>query len=118
MSRVDRRTGCLICTAALTLGLLTERGTPAADATPTHAQHTVLIQGVQFDPSDLTLKVGDTIVWINRDPFPHTATARGGLFDSREIAAGGSWKYTAGKAGVFPYACTLHPTMTATLRVE
>jgi plastocyanin len=64
------------------------------------------------------VKVGDIIFWINRDPFPHTATAHGGQFDSHEIAAAGSWKYTAKKAGVFPYACTLHPTMLATLRVE
>ena len=41
----------------------------------------------------MTAKRGDTIVWVNKDPFPHTATAKG-VFDSHEIAAGKSWKYT------------------------
>jgi plastocyanin len=94
---------------------------PARAATATRPKltmHQVVIEAVRFDPQDLTVKVGDTIVWINHDPFPHTATAVGKQFDSHEIAAGRSWKYTARKAGVFAYACTLHPTMLGTLRVE
>jgi plastocyanin len=92
--------------------------TPTAASTPKPATHTVVIEGLQFNPQVLTVKAGDTVVWINHDPFPHTATAQGGMFDSRKIATGRSWKYTVRKVGVFPYACTLHPTMLATLRVE
>jgi plastocyanin len=44
--------------------------------------------------------------------------AVGKQFDSHQIATGRSWKYTASKAGVFAYACSLHPTMLGTLRVE
>jgi plastocyanin len=77
-----------------------------------------MIEAVRFDPQELTVKVGDTIVWTNHDPFPHTASAVGKQFDSHEIAAGRSWKFTARKKGVFPYACRLHPTMLGTLRVE
>lgn len=94
---------------------------PALAGTAAHPKpttHQVVIEAVRFDPQDLTVKVGDTLVWINHDPFPHTVTAVGKQFDSREIAVGQSWKYTAKKAGVFPYACTLHPTMLGTLRVE
>jgi plastocyanin len=71
-----------------------------------------------LNPQVLTVKAGDTIMWVNRDPFPHTATAEGKQFDSHEIASGRSWKYTARKTGEFAYACVLHPTMKATLRVE
>jgi plastocyanin len=42
--------------------------------------------------------------------------ARG--FDSKSIAADGSWKYRAGEIGEFPYTCTFHPNMKGTLRVE
>ena len=93
---------------------------PALDAAagPKPATHQVTIEAVRFDPQELTVKVGDTIVWMNHDPFPHTATAVGRQFDSREIAAGRSWKYTARRKGVFAYACRLHPTMLGTLRVE
>jgi plastocyanin len=94
-------------------------GAPASTAThPKPTTHQVVIEAVRFDPQDLTVKVGDTVVWINRDPFPHTATALGKRFDSHEIAAGRTWKYTARQVGIFAYACTLHPTMSGTLRVE
>jgi plastocyanin len=89
-----------------------------ADPHPSGAIHTVVIDAVRFEPSDLTVKVGDTIVWTNRDPFPHTVTAVDKQFDSHEIAPEHSWKYIARKAGVFAYACTLHPTMTAAFHVE
>ena len=56
-------------------------------------------------------------MWINKDPFPHTVTAKG-VFDSHDIAACRSWKDTARKAGEFAYICTLHPTMQGTLKVE
>jgi len=79
--------------------------------------HTVVIEGTNYVPATLTVKRGDTVVWINKDPFPHTVTAKG-VFDSHDIAAGRSWKYTARKAGEFAYICTLHPTMKATLKVE
>lgn len=81
------------------------------------AIHTVLIQAVSYQPSVLTVRRGDTVVWVNKDPFPHTVTAAGG-FDSKSIAAGASWKYKAVKAGEYAYICTLHPNMKATLKVE
>jgi len=93
-------------------------GITAAAVRPKVTTHTVVIGAMRFDPQELTVKVGDTIVWINHDPFPHTATAAGKQFDSHEIAVGRSWKYTATKAGVFAYACSLHPTMLGTLRVQ
>jgi plastocyanin len=66
----------------------------------------------------LDVKAGDTIVWVNKDPFPHTATSTAGKFDSHEIAAGKSWKFTPKETGAFTYVCTLHPTMKATIRVS
>jgi plastocyanin len=93
-------------------------GTSAAAAHPKPTTHTVVIEAVRFDPQELTVKVGDTIVWVNQDPFPHTVTAVGKQFDSHEIATGHSWKYTARTAGVLAYACSLHPTMLGTLRVD
>ena len=87
----------------------------AADAAKA-ATHTVAIDGTTFQPAALTVKVGDSVVWVNKDPFPHTVTAGG--FDSHEIAPGKSWKYTATKKGEFAYVCIFHPTMKATLKVE
>lgn len=78
---------------------------------------TVTIENLKFQPATLSVKQGDTVVWKNADLFPHTATAPGG-FDSKEIAANGTWKFTAKKKGTFQYICTLHPTMKGTLVVK
>ena len=79
--------------------------------------HDVVIDGVKYEPAVLTVKRGDTVVWNNKDPFPHTVTARG-AFDSKSIAAGASWKFVARNTGEFHYVCTLHPNMKGTLKVE
>ncbi len=81
------------------------------------AAHRVVIDGLKYEPGTLTVKRGDTVVWTNKDPFPHTVTAPG-KFDSRDIAADGSWKYVARAAGEYAYICTLHPNMKGMLRVE
>jgi plastocyanin len=82
------------------------------------AAHTIAIDGTSFQPPMLAVKVGESVTWVNKDPFPHTVTSAAGGFDSHEIAPGKSWKYVATKKGEFPYICVFHPTMKATLRVE
>ena len=80
--------------------------------------HTIVIADMKFVPETLTVEPGDTIVWVNKDFFPHTATAQDKSFDSRDIAMNKSWKYIATKKGAFPYICKLHPTMKAILIVK
>jgi len=81
------------------------------------AHHTVTIDGVKYVPETLTVKRGDTVTWVNKDPFPHTVTAQG-RFDSRSIAAGGKWRYVARQSGTYDYICTFHPDMKGSLNVE
>ncbi|HKP65598.1 MAG TPA: cupredoxin family copper-binding protein [Casimicrobiaceae bacterium] len=95
-------------TAALLIG--------SASASP--AVHTVTIDGFEFHPAELTVSKGDVVVWVNKDPVPHTATAAGTAFDSGTIAAAGSFRFTATSAGHFDYVCTLHPTMKGALIVR
>ena len=90
-------------------------GTGALAASSTH---TVVIADMKFVPETLTVKAGDTVVWVNKDFFPHTATAQDKSFDSRDIATNKSWKYVAARKGAFPYICALHPTMKAILIVK
>lgn len=98
-----------------TLSLLSVGISASAVARP--ATHTVIIEALAYKPAALTVKRGDVVVWTNKDPYPHTVTAQG-VFDSKSIAPGGTWKYTANKTGDFPYTCTFHPNMKGTLRVE
>ena len=80
-------------------------------------RHTVVIEGTRFEPETLTVKRGETVRWINKDPFPHTVTASG-VFDSHDIQPQRSWRYTARKAGEYAYTCTLHPNMKGILKVQ
>lgn len=75
------------------------------------ATHTVTIDAASFSPANLTVKAGDTIVWVNKDILAHTATttAKGPGFDSKVIEPGKSWKYVAKQKGDFPYTCAFHP---------
>jgi plastocyanin len=91
-------------------------GPSAAAETAKPTTHTVIMEAVSFQPGVLTVKTGDSIVWRNQDPFPHTATSS--AFDSQSIPAGQSWTYTAKARGEFQYVCTFHPTMKAILRVQ
>jgi plastocyanin len=88
---------------------------PAAETPP--VTHTVVMRATSYAPLALTMKLGDMVVWRNEDPFPHTATAAG-VFDSKSIAAGASWKYRPEAAGEYAYICTFHPNMKGTLKVE
>jgi plastocyanin len=107
--------GFVVC-AAVALGLLAGSRAPRAAGSP--VTHTVAIDGTRFQPDDLAIAPGESVTWINRDPFPHTVTATAGTFDSKEIQPGESWTYKAPKKGVLAYVCTLHPTMKGTLRVK
>jgi plastocyanin len=101
----------------MALGLLVTSG-PGAIAARAPAKHTILMDGTRFDPQDLTVNAGDTVTWVNKDPFPHTATSKTGGFDSGDMAPDQSWSYTTEKKGEFGYLCTLHPTMKGMLRVK
>lgn len=81
--------------------------------------HTVVIEGMKFQPESLIVKRGDKVVWRNKDVVPHTATATAaGSFDSRNIGGSSSWSWTASAKGRHDYVCIYHPGMKGTVVVE
>ncbi|MDA4128267.1 MAG: plastocyanin/azurin family copper-binding protein [Thaumarchaeota archaeon] len=71
-----------------------------------------------FSPSNFTAKVGQTVTWSNGDGSTHTVTSKGSsLFDSGNIASGGTFSYTFTQAGTYQYYCTIHPWMIGTVVV-
>jgi plastocyanin len=103
-------------TLAIALSLIVCTALSAVAARSQPKTHTVIMETMEFRPKMLTVRSGDSIVWVNKDLVPHTAT--NDRFDSKTIPAGKSWKYTILTKGDFPYGCTFHPTMRATLRVK
>ena len=82
------------------------------------AQHIVIIKQMHFDPQQLTLKPGDTVLWKNEDIFAHTVTADDGSFDSGLINPGSSWQTVIEHEGPIGYHCRPHPNMAAKLLVQ
>lgn len=73
---------------------------------------------LQFEPEDITVKTGAKIVWTNNENVPHDVTAEDGAdFKSEVFGEGGTFEYTAEKAGTIKYVCTLHPGMDGTITV-
>jgi plastocyanin len=79
---------------------------------------TVVIEmrGVAFAPAEVTVAVGTTVQWVNRDFADHTTTANG-EWDAY-LAQGDTFDYVADTPGEFAYVCTLHLGMAGTLIVE
>lgn len=94
-------------------------GTPApAAGTPAAAAGTsVAIVNFAFNPSSLTVKVGDTVTWTNDSGTAHTATADDGSFDSGTVKASTPFQHTFTAAGTFSYHCSIHSSMKATITV-
>lgn len=68
----------------------------------------VTILDSSYDPADLTVSVGTTVVWTMNANLPHTVTADDGSFDSGTLGDGESFSYTFEEAGEFPYYCAFH----------
>jgi plastocyanin len=95
-------------------GNVPEAATPAP---PTNAP-TVTIANLAFDPAQITIQPGATVVWTNDDSVPHTVTAGDGAFDSGIFDPGASFSWIFDQPGSFAYACQLHPQMQGTVSVE
>jgi plastocyanin len=76
----------------------------------------ISIENLVFAPAEATAKVGDTIEWINKDVFAHTATARNGDFDVT-IPPKKTVTLVLKKGGAVDYYCRFHPNMKALLTV-
>jgi plastocyanin len=76
------------------------------------------IKGMAYALPELTVAAGDTVVWVNRDIVPHTATADARQFDSGSMSPSAEWSFVAGERGRIPYSCTFHPTMKGVLVVK
>jgi plastocyanin len=76
----------------------------------------ITMQDLVISPAEASAKVGDTIEWINKDIFAHTATARNGDWDVT-IPPKKTVTSVLNKAGTVEYYCRFHPNMKATLVV-
>jgi len=125
MSSTRLRTLLLMVLAAvLTISIAgcsakTNTSTPptgSGGSAPAAPGATVTEKGFAFSPATLTVKVGETVTFVNEDSAPHNVNIDGAELGSQNQGDKVTW--TATKAGSFPYSCVVHPSMTGQITVQ
>ena len=81
--------------------------------------YNVGIKNFGFDPSELKIKTGDSVIWTNRDSTPHTVTSDSGAgVNSQTLSEGQTYSYTFNQPGTYNYHCSIHPDMKGVVTVE
>lgn len=104
----------LIIVAAVVGGIFLLKGkSPASNTNPDqNTGNTVNIQGFAFSPSSLNVKVGDTVIWTNKDSAPHTVTSDSGSeLASSSLSNRQTYSHTFNTAGTYNYHCNFHTSM-------
>ena len=70
-----------------------------------------------YEPAEITVPAGATVVWFNKGKEEHTATADDKSFDSGMRPSGTSWQRTFSKPGRYTYYCRPHPWMKGAVSV-
>ena len=78
----------------------------------------VIMANRSYDPPQVTVKVGDTVTWVNQDTPKHDVVADNGEFKSNLFDKGGTFSFTLTKTGTYPYHCSIHPGMVGTVVVQ
>jgi amicyanin len=92
--------------------------TAGSNDQPSTPPAAVKIDNFSFGPQTLTVQVGATVTWTNRDDIPHTAVSTDGVFKSKVMDTDEKFSYTFTKPGTYPYYCTIHPKMTGKVVVQ
>ncbi len=100
--------------------MLLSAGSPSVAAIDqaSAANAEVKIDNFVFGPQTLTVPVGATVTWTNKDDIPHTTVSTDGVFKSKVMDTDEKFSYTFTKAGTYSYFCSVHPKMTGKVVVQ
>ena len=70
-----------------------------------------------YEPAEVTVPAGSTVVWVNQGREDHTVTADDQSFDSGYKKKGASWQRAFPRPGKYAYHCAPHPWMKGTVVV-
>jgi plastocyanin len=103
-----------------TLGFSTGQKSYVANAQEKMSMMEVKIDNFTFGPATLTVSVGTTVTWINKDDIPHTVVSTDDpkTFKSKVLDTDEKFSFTFSKAGTYPYFCSIHPKMTGKVIVQ
>jgi len=117
MPHIGRRAADLALLAAGLAACFSDRPATAPEPPPGGGP-SVVVRNFAYVPAGLSVASGTVVTWTNQDGESHTVSADDGkTFDSSTLGRGGTFQFTAGAPGTYPYFCRLHPFMKATLTV-
>jgi plastocyanin len=82
------------------------------------AETEIVIDNFTFAPSPMTVKVGTTVTWVNRDDMPHSIVGAALGFHSHALDSDEQISTHFDRPGRYDYVCGLHPRMHGTVVVE
>jgi plastocyanin len=110
------RPSAVVAVALLALSLVA----CAASDTPFETQTVTITPAPEFDPADITIPVGTTVIWSNTDGVAHSIQFLDGELptDPLMVEPGNTFEFTFQEAGLIHYQCGTHPDeMTGTITV-
>ncbi len=112
----------ILLIAALAVGLIViasgARRISAASNDKQPSRVEIKIDNFSFSPATITVPVGTTVRWTNRDDIPHTVVSEGEIFKSKPLDTDDQFTYTFTKPGTYAYFCSIHPRMMANIIVQ
>lgn len=81
---------------------------PALASTQLQPTAYITVTDNLFQPQNLSINAGTTVVWTNNGNAPHTATSDTGVWDSGTFTRGQTSSRTFDTPGSFPYHCLFH----------
>ncbi|KAF0091716.1 MAG: blue (type 1) copper domain protein [Fusobacteria bacterium] len=106
----------LFCLVMVGFGVMLVGCDSTDEEVPVGVENQVLIKDFKFLPQDITVTVGTTVTWVNKDSVIHTVEGSG--MDSGNLSKGDEFTFTFDEVGVFDYICGPHPYMTGSVIVE
>lgn len=83
------------------------------------AEHEIQIVQYTYTPAELTIKVGDTVTWINGEKrVSHSVLFNATGEESERFFPGERWSRKFDQPGRFEYRCGPHPEMQGVIVVE
>ncbi len=84
-----------------------------------YAENVIKISGFAFNASEVTIKKGETLTWINLDPMRYQLLSDSGNEISSDILnRGQTYSHTFYNRGIYLYHCVMHPYMNGSIIVE
>ena len=114
----QRASGCRQAGSGYNKCRTVRSGRQQRQSTPAVENITVRIDGMRFDPENITVKPGTTVTWLHGSQMPHTVSGNADGLRSGTLYKGQQFSHTFNTTGSYSYFCGLHPSMTGSVVVE